>query len=118
MVNPKEKHTPVARGTATLLQQLPVVHAASRLQLCLLTLMGSLVVVAAAQIHIPLAPVPMTMQTVAIMVIGLVCPPRIAGAAVSAYVLEGCIGLPVFAGFSGGARILLGPTSGYILGFV
>jgi biotin transport system substrate-specific component len=62
-------------------------------------------------------PVPMTMQTFAALVIGMTLGWRRAGAALSVYLLEGAVGLPVFA-TGGGPAYLLGPTGGYLLGFL
>ena len=63
------------------------------------------------------APGPFTLQTLAVLV---TCD-LLGGAVISAvvlYLLMGAVGIPVFAGFSGGLGVLLGPTGGYILGFV
>ena len=98
---------------------LPLLYAETWLQTLVLALGGSLVLAASAQVEVPLWPVPFTMHTLAVMVLGLVCSPRVCLAATTAYVLEGCVGLPVFAGFSGGAAYLVrGATGGYILGFI
>lgn len=83
-----------------------------------LVLGGSLVLAASAQLQIPFYPVPFTMQTFVVLVIGLSYGPRLAGATVAAYLAEGAAGLPVFAGFSGGAAILGGATAGYLWGFL
>ncbi len=79
---------------------------------------GSLAIGIAAQINVPMFPVPMTLQTLAISVIGLTFGARLAGLTLLAYLLEGAMGLPVFAGFGFGVMKLVGPTSGYLWGFV
>lgn len=79
---------------------------------------GSLAVGAAAQIEVPMFPVPMTLQTLVISVIGLTFGARMAGLTLLAYLAEGAAGLPVFAGGSAGLAKLVGPTSGYLWGFV
>ncbi len=79
---------------------------------------GSLLIAIAAQIAIPFWPVPMTLQTTAVMAIGLVASPSVAVGSVIAYIIEGMIGIPVFSGFSRGISILFGTTGGYIFGFI
>ncbi|OEY86707.1 biotin transporter BioY [Wolbachia pipientis] len=71
-----------------------------------------------SQINIPLKPVPMTLQSVAIMVIGLKFSSKIAVNAILTYLLLGVCGMPVFAGFSSGYRVLYGPSCGYFVGFI
>jgi biotin transport system substrate-specific component len=81
-------------------------------------LAGSLFVAIAAQINVPMWPVPMTLQTLAISIIGLTFGSRMAGLTLSAYLAEGAVGLPVFAEFSFGPAVLIGPTAGFLWGFV
>ena len=81
-------------------------------------LAGSLFLALMAQITVPMWPVPMTMQTFAIMLIGAFCGWRLAGETVLAYIAEAAVGLPVLAGGAAGVAKLLGPTGGYILGFL
>jgi biotin transport system substrate-specific component len=79
---------------------------------------GSLVLAALSQVSIG-APVPMTLQTLGVLLIPLAFGFRLGSLAVAVYLLEGVLGLPVFAGFksfwTGGA---FGVTSGYLLGFM
>lgn len=77
---------------------------------------GSAFLAASAQIAVPLWPVPMTMQTLAVLLIGAVCGSRLGAATVLAYLGEAAVGLPVLA--SGKALVSVGPTAGYLLGFV
>lgn len=79
---------------------------------------GVILLFAASQIEIPLHPVPITLQTVAVMLIGLTYSPRRAVEALLLWIGLGVLGFPMFCGFSGGAHILVGPTAGYIVGFV
>ena len=69
------------------------------------------------QISIPLPAVPLTMQVFAVALCGLVLGKRLGFISQIIYVLLGTIGLPVFAQFSGGIGIILGPTGGFILSF-
>ena len=79
---------------------------------------GSLFVALCAQLTVPLWPVPVTGQTFAVLSVGLVCGARIGAAALLLYLIEGSIGLPVFAGGKGGWLAVTGPSGGYIWGFV
>lgn len=83
-----------------------------------LILFGSAIIAIAAQISVPMFPVPMTMQTLAISVIGLTFGARLAGLTLLAYLAEGALGLPVFANGGAGLLKLMGPTSGFLWGFV
>jgi len=69
-------------------------------------------------IPLPFSPVPVTGQTLGVMLAGMLLPPRKAGLAMLAYLLLGAAGAPVFAGGSGGFSVIAGPTGGYLLGFV
>ena len=68
-------------------------------------------------VRLPWTPVPVTMQTLFVVLAGLALGPRDAFAAMAAYVALGAAGLPVFAGFLAGPAVLLGPTGGYLLAF-
>lgn len=84
----------------------------------LLVLAGTAFIAIAAQISIPFFPVPLTMQTLAILIVGLTFGSRLGAMTVVAYLLEGAAGLPVFA--NGGATLayMFGPTGGFLLGFI
>jgi biotin transport system substrate-specific component len=86
----------------------------------LLVLAGSFLVAVCAQVAIPLpfSPVPITGQTFAVVLVGALLGSRRGALALVAYVLEGAVGLPVFANLRAGAGVIMGPTGGYILGFV
>lgn len=84
----------------------------------LLALGGSLAIAASAQIQLPMQPVPMTMQSLVVLLVGVAYGPRLAAATVMLYLLQGFMGLPVFAGFRAGPAVLLGPTGGFLIGFV
>nr|WP_294520917.1 biotin transporter BioY [uncultured Rhodopila sp.] len=79
---------------------------------------GSAVLALSAQIAVPLLPVPITMQSLAVLMLGSVLGPRLGAAAVLLYLLEGASGLPVFANGSGTLAHLTGPTGGYLVSFV
>lgn len=82
-----------------------------------LVLGGSLFIALAAQVLVPFYPVPMTLQTLAILIVGLTFGARLGAATLLAYLAEGAMGLPVFAGGMA-APALIGPTAGFLVGFV
>ena len=69
-------------------------------------------------IPMPLVPVPLTLQTLVVMLAGLVIGPRAAGLSVLLYVVLAAIGFPVLPGARGGLAVLLGPTGGFLLGMI
>ncbi len=78
--------------------------------------LGSLLLIASAKIKVPLYPVPMTLQPMAVLMIAMLFGKKLATLTVGLYIFKGIIGLPVFA-FGGGLMYLMGPTGGFILGF-
>ena len=85
----------------------------------LLVIGGSAIIAIAAQIAIPIpfTPVPLTMQPLAVLLVGVVLGATRGSAAATLYLLEGASGLPVFAQGHGGALWLIGPTAGYLLSY-
>ena len=84
-------------------------------------LMGSVALAISSKIKIPFYPVPMTMQTFIVLVIGVGFGWKLGLATVSLYLFEGIIGLPVFSGTPEkgiGLVYFTGPTMGYLLGFL
>ena len=83
-------------------------------------LSGSLLLALLARLSIPVpfSPVPITGQTFGILFLGAVLGSRIGTLSVIMYIFEGLIGLPVFAGGTMGFLYLLGPTGGYLIGFI
>lgn len=84
----------------------------------ILVALGTALLALSAKINLPLPYVPMTLQTLVVLMIGAAYGWRLGTATVIAYLAEGAIGLPVFAGPVGGLAPLLGPTAGYLAGFV
>jgi len=80
--------------------------------------LGTALLTLSAKVNLPLPYVPMTLQTLVVLMIGATYGWRLGGATVVAYLAEGAIGWPVFAGPVGGLAPLLGPTAGYLFGFV
>mgnify|MGYP000002800215 FL=1 len=77
----------------------------------------SILLILSAKIKVDLYPVPMTLQPLAILMIAMLCGRNIAVSAISLYLFQGIIGLPVFA-YGGGFAYLMGPTGGFLLGFL
>lgn len=82
-----------------------------------LAVAGSIALTVSAKTHVPFYPVPMTMQTFVVLMLGAVYGPRLGAATVLAYIAEGAMGLPVFVS-GAGLAYLAGPTGGYLAGFV
>jgi len=92
--------------------------ATSALTKAALVVFGSLLLAVSAQFKIPLYPVPVTGQTLVVLLIGMTYGTRLGGITMAAYLFEGAIGLPVFAGGAGSVAVLFGPTGGYLFGFL
>jgi biotin transport system substrate-specific component len=88
------------------------------LRMLILIGLGTALLTLSAKVSLPLPYVPMTLQTLVVLMIGAAYGWRLGGATVMAYLAEGVIGLPVFAGPVGGLAPLVGPTAGYLVGFV
>ena len=87
----------------------------------LIIFFGSIVLAISAKIKIPFYPVPMTMQTFVVLLLGMICGYKIGLATVSLYLLEGILGLPVFSNSPEkgvGLTYFTGPTMGYLIGFL
>jgi len=85
-----------------------------------LALAGSLALVVSAKVQVPFYPVPMTMQTFVVLVVGMTFGWRLGGATVLLYLAQGAAGLPVFAGTPErgiGLAYMMGPTGGFLVGF-
>ena len=77
----------------------------------------SLLTALAAQVVIPVGPIPITGQTFAVLLTGALLGSRLGAMAMIAYLIEGASGLPFFYGGTGGLQHLLGPTGGYLVAF-
>lgn len=86
-----------------------------------LAVAGSLLMVAAAKVKVPFWPVPMTLQTLAVLALGAAYGARLGAATMALYIAYGLAGLPVFTNtppVAAGPLYLAGPTGGFLLGFV
>ena len=79
-------------------------------------LFGSIILIISAKIKVDLYPVPMTLQPLAVLMIGMLFGRNLAIATIGLYILQGIAGFPVFA-YGGGLIYLFGPTGGFIVGF-
>jgi biotin transport system substrate-specific component len=111
-----ETRLPAASVVVPAAGRLTWLHAAA------VVLLASAFVALCAQVAVPLyfTPVPLTLQPFAVLLIGLLLSPRLAGASLLAYLGEGALGLPVFApgpASAPGLAHLFGPTAGYLLAY-
>ena len=93
-------------------------RAANLFRVLFLALVGSLLIAVSSKIKVPMVPVPMTLQTLVILVIGMAAGWRLGGLTVLLYLVEGAVGLPVFAGTPErgiGLAYMVGTTGGYLL---
>ncbi|MGH6901597.1 MAG: biotin transporter BioY [Geminicoccaceae bacterium] len=93
------------------------VGSAPAVRAIVLALIGTALLTLSAKIQVPFWPVPMTMQTFVVLVLGMAYGWRLAGATVLLYLAQGALGLPVFAA-GGGIAYFAGPTAGYLVGFL
>jgi biotin transport system substrate-specific component len=94
---------------------------AALIRALLLALAGTALLTLSAKLKVPFYPVPMTMQTLVVLVIGATYGARLGAATVALYLLQGALGLPVFADTPErglGLPYMMGPTGGYLVGFV
>jgi biotin transport system substrate-specific component len=91
------------------------------LRAAVLMLLGTALLTISAKVQVPFYPVPMTMQTLVVLLIGAVYGWRLGGATVALYLAQGAAGLPVFANtppMVPSVAYLAGPTGGFLMGFV
>ena len=93
-------------------QTLPLVRSA------VLVVLGVFALAVLAKIRVPMWPVPVTMQTFGVLLIGSVYGSRLGLVTLLTYIAVGALGFAVFAGDKAGLSYLAGPTAGYLLGFV
>jgi biotin transport system substrate-specific component len=111
----------LAVARPTLIDQIWPQGAAPALRWAALAIVGSLLLTASAKAQFPMWPVPMTMQSFVVLVLGMAYGPRLAAATVALYLAQGAFGLPVFAGTPEkglGLAYMAGPTGGYLAGFM
>ncbi len=109
-------------ASTTFVQALwPAESLPSWLRTALLALAGTVLLTLSAKIQVPFYPVPLTFQTLVVLLIGMAFGRRLGTATLLLYLAEGAVGLPVFAGTPEkglGLAYMIGPTGGYLVGFV
>ena len=91
------------------------------IKIFLISILGSILLTISAKIKIPFYPVPMTMQTFAVLFLGIALGYKVGVATILLYLLEGIAGLPVFSNSPEkgvGVAYFVGPTMGYLIGFI
>ena len=109
------------QSQGTLFRVAALEGASARLYVAAALLFGVCLLTLSAKLQVPFWPVPMTMQTLVVLMLGMACGPRLGAGAVVAYLLVGAAGLPVFAGTPErgiGLAYMMGPTGGFLMGFV
>ncbi|MAW01691.1 MAG: BioY family transporter [Candidatus Pelagibacter sp.] len=92
-----------------------------KLNLLFIVFVGTLLLTLSAKIKVPFIPVPMTMQTFMVLLLGFYLGPKLGLVTTTLYVFEGALGFPVFTGTPEkgiGISYIIGPTGGYIFGFI
>ncbi len=93
-------------------------NASNQLRMTVYASLFAALVAVGAFISIPIGPVPIVLQNFFVLLAALLLGPRWALASISVYLLAGICGLPVFAGGTAGIGRILGPTGGYLLGYL
>jgi biotin transport system substrate-specific component len=102
----------ITSRAAARVEALPAGRAAGILAFALLTALGAFV-----RIPLPFTPVPITLQTLFVILAGVVLGPRAGAASMALYVGAGAMGAPVFSNGGAGVAWLVGPTGGYLLSY-
>ena len=104
-----------------LMENIKVIQNQKLIKSLISVILGSIILTISAKIKIPFYPVPMTMQTFVVLLLGVSFGYKIAVATVGLYLLEGILGLPVFSNSPEkgiGMVYFTGPTMGYLIGFL
>lgn len=96
----------------------PKSQAARLVSAAAIAFLGSVLITLAAKVNVPVWPVPVTLQSMAVAIIAGAFGARMAVATVGLYLAQGIAGLPVFAGPLAGLPYLMGPTGGFLVGFI
>ena len=96
----------------------PLAQTASRTQSIAFTALAIAIMAVSAWVTVPIGPVPFTLQMFAVTFAIVVLTPKQALAAIAGYLALGAIGIPVFSGMRGGIGVLMGPTGGFLWGYL
>jgi biotin transport system substrate-specific component len=99
-------------------KEISIIGSAASLRMTVYASLMAALVAAGAYLAIPIGPVPIVLQNLFVFLSGLLLGPRWGAASIGVYLLAGSLGLPVFAGGVGGIGRFVGPTGGYLLGFL
>lgn len=80
-------------------------------------ILGTVFLALSSYVEVPMVPVPVTLQTFSVALIGALYGWRLGGITITAWLVEGALGLPVLAGGASGAQHFIGPTGGYLFAF-
>lgn len=117
MTDPTAAPTVIPATRGTLIGQLAPGRA-SALRPVLMLAAGVAFLALLAQVRVQIGPVPFTGQTLGVLLLGAAYGARMGALTTAAYALLGVAGLPLFAGGGSGLAYLMGPTGGYLIGFV
>lgn len=81
-------------------------------------ILANILIFACAQIYIPLDPVPITLQTLGVMLVALIYDAKTAFSSVASYIFLGALGVPIWQDYTSGFGVLFGVTGGYLMGFL
>ena len=116
---------PVHRGKARVVEKVsegkrvqPLTQTTSRSRSIAFIALSIAVIAVSAWVTVPIGPVPFTLQMFAVTFAIIVLAPRQAIAAIAGYLALGAIGVPVFSGMRGGIGVLMGPTGGFLWGYL
>lgn len=90
----------------------------TRAQGLALTALSIALIAVGAWITVPIGPIPFTLQVFVVTLVLLVLPDKLPIAAVAGYLVLGAVGVPVFSGMRGGIGMLMGPTGGFLIGYL
>ena len=96
----------------------PLAYTSSRTRSIAFTALSIAIIAVSAWITVPIGPIPFTLQMFAVTFAIIVLMPRQAIAAIAGYLVLGAIGVPVFSGMRGGIGVLMGPTGGFLWGYL
>ena len=96
----------------------PLAHTESRSRSIAFTALAIAIIAVSAWITVPIGPIPFTLQMFAVTFAIIVLTPRQAICAIAGYLALGAIGVPVFSGMRGGIGVLMGPTGGFLWGYL
>lgn len=108
----------ISKSTNKSTNKIQRTKAASRTRAIAFIALGAAFATIGSWVTIPLGPIPFTLQMLTITLIICVYPPSWAIASIAVFILLGSFGIPLFSGFRGGLGVIMGPTGGFLLGYI